>query len=126
MPAAVWRTRPARSIRRCEAICASAGFSFIVGSSEWDRRISVLDCGARDPTGTRALPPGAVGCWDCTRCCAAQTNYAMLAANTAEKGVTGFPRRYNKKWPTALKAQRAKFREETPVTRQNREKSLFC
>src|SRR5260221_531424 len=31
MPAAVWRTMPARSIRRCETICASAGVSRRVG-----------------------------------------------------------------------------------------------
>ena len=31
-----------------------------------------------------------------------------------------------KKTARALAAQRAEFREETPVTRQNRENSLFC
>src|SRR3990167_4524387 len=35
MPALVWRTRPARSIRRCDTICASAGFSFMVGRKYW-------------------------------------------------------------------------------------------
>src|SRR6267142_6002029 len=39
MPALVWRTRPARSIRRCETICASAGFSFRVGRKYWLIRI---------------------------------------------------------------------------------------
>src|ERR1700743_1659322 len=31
MPALCWRTMPARSISRCETICASAGFSRSVG-----------------------------------------------------------------------------------------------
>src|SRR5258708_6593763 len=47
MPAEVWRTRPARSIRRCETICASAGFSFMVGRKYWLIRIlvrSLLGC----------------------------------------------------------------------------------
>src|SRR6516165_3472058 len=35
MPALVCRTRPARSMRRWEAICASAGFSFNVGRKYW-------------------------------------------------------------------------------------------
>src|SRR5262249_59512261 len=41
MPALVWRMRPARSIRRCETICASAGFSFMVGRKYWLIRILV-------------------------------------------------------------------------------------
>src|SRR6266550_3252641 len=41
MPALVWRTRPARSISRCETICASAGFSFRVGRKYWLIRILV-------------------------------------------------------------------------------------
>ena len=40
MPAEVCRTRPARSISRCEAICASAGVSFMVGMKLRDRRIA--------------------------------------------------------------------------------------
>src|ERR1700730_4434610 len=39
MPALVWRTSPARSIRRCDTICASAGFSFRVGRKYWLIRI---------------------------------------------------------------------------------------
>ncbi len=41
MPAEVCRTSPARSISRCEAICASAGVSFSVGTKLWERRIAV-------------------------------------------------------------------------------------
>src|SRR5689334_10249845 len=35
MPALVCRIRPARSMRRCETICASEGFSFMVGRKYW-------------------------------------------------------------------------------------------
>src|SRR4028119_2127680 len=38
MPAEGWRTMPARSISRCEAICASAGVSLRVGRKARDRR----------------------------------------------------------------------------------------
>src|SRR5215510_11690083 len=47
MPALVWRIMPARSISRCETICASAGFSFMVGRKYWLIRIlvrSLLGC----------------------------------------------------------------------------------
>src|ERR1700722_511336 len=47
MPADVWRTRPARSISRCEAICASAGVSLMVGMKAWGRRIPCLPWLAR-------------------------------------------------------------------------------
>ena len=40
MPAEVCRTSPARSISRCEAICASAGVSFMVGMKLRERRIA--------------------------------------------------------------------------------------
>src|SRR6185437_6268300 len=40
MPAAVWRIMPARSIKRCDAICASLGVSLSSGRKYWDRRIA--------------------------------------------------------------------------------------
>src|SRR5258708_11933352 len=43
MPALVCRTSPARSIRRCETICASAGFSLSVGRKYWLIRMAA-DC----------------------------------------------------------------------------------
>src|SRR5215468_2818404 len=43
MPALVWRIRPARSISRCETICASEGFSFMVGRKYWLIRMAA-DC----------------------------------------------------------------------------------
>jgi hypothetical protein len=42
MPDAICRTSPARSINRCEAICASAGISFSVGIRDSERRIMYL------------------------------------------------------------------------------------
>src|SRR4051812_42410378 len=39
MPAAVWRTSPARSISRWETICASVGFSRSVGRKNWVERM---------------------------------------------------------------------------------------
>ena len=63
MPAEVCRTSPARSISRCEAICASAGVSFSVGMKPWDRRIGFDPCGygRRDPSLARQAPPDAAG-----------------------------------------------------------------
>src|SRR3954463_9947879 len=46
MPALVCRTRPARSISRCETISASAGFSFKVGRKYWLIRMAA-DCRER-------------------------------------------------------------------------------
>src|SRR5690348_16748546 len=43
MPALVWRIRPARSISRCETICASEGVSFRVGRKYWLIRMAA-DC----------------------------------------------------------------------------------
>src|SRR5713226_6238931 len=43
MPALVCRISPARSIRRWETICASAGFSFSVGRKYWLIRMAA-DC----------------------------------------------------------------------------------
>src|SRR5579864_6649613 len=40
MPALDCRIMPARSISRCEAICASLGFSRISGRKYWERRIA--------------------------------------------------------------------------------------
>src|SRR5208282_6275864 len=50
MPEADCRTMPARSISRCETICASLGFSFSSGRKYWDRRIL---------PGTRVVSAGA-------------------------------------------------------------------
>ena len=62
MPAEVWRTKPARSISRCEAICASAG-RFLQRGDEaagqaHDRGPSFLECG-RDPSGLASSSPDA-------------------------------------------------------------------
>src|SRR5882724_5983855 len=46
MPALVWRIRPARSISRCETICASEGVSFSVGRKYWLIRMAA-DCRER-------------------------------------------------------------------------------
>ncbi len=40
MPADDWRIIPARSISRCETICASDGVSFNVGRNYWDKRMA--------------------------------------------------------------------------------------
>src|SRR5205807_4194997 len=40
MPAEDWRIMPARSISRCETICASLGFSRISGKKYWERRMA--------------------------------------------------------------------------------------
>src|ERR1043165_5631224 len=56
MPALIWRTNPARSMRRCHTICASAGVSFKVGRKYWLRRMSggVHIVGLRANLGNRA------------------------------------------------------------------------
>src|SRR3954471_15146945 len=46
MPVLVCRTRPARSISRCETISASAGVSFSVGRKYWLIRMAA-DCRER-------------------------------------------------------------------------------
>src|SRR5215813_12589833 len=58
MPALVWRISPARSIRRCETICASEGFSFMVGRKYWLIRMAA-DCRERAlQRQTGAIPTG--------------------------------------------------------------------
>src|SRR6185436_6818434 len=58
MPALVCRTRPARSISRCETICASEGFSFMVGRKYWLIRMAA-DCRERAlQRQTGAVPAG--------------------------------------------------------------------
>src|SRR5436190_1063885 len=64
MPALVWRTRPARSISRCETICASEGFSFMVGRKYWLIRMAA-DCRER----TLQRQTGAQSRWFCTGAC---------------------------------------------------------
>src|SRR3954463_16655040 len=54
MPALVCRTKPARSISRCETICASEGFSFRVGRKYWLIRMAA-DC--RERCGQRQTAP---------------------------------------------------------------------
>src|SRR5579862_9844862 len=60
MPALVWRTSPARSIRRCETICASAGFSLRVGRKYWLIRMA-RNVGSEDCHGKPGLSPAVSG-----------------------------------------------------------------
>ena len=83
MPAEVCRTSPARSISRCEAICASAGVSFMVGMKLRERRIaggSVWLRGA-DPNRRRADPAS-------LRCSVAENYCALHKAARAIKSLS--------------------------------------
>src|SRR6185312_10469541 len=88
MPAEVWRTRPARSIRRWEAICASFGVCLSVGMKPRERRIASTthEEVAADPTRHGEVPPDGEGTkWTPEFLCVAQEIRAINSPSTVEK-----------------------------------------
>src|ERR1700759_4056181 len=85
MPALVWRISPARSISRCETICASEGFSFMVGRKYWLIRMAA-DC--REQPLQRQTE--AYSGWFCTGRCphTATTKRAQSTGETANARAT--------------------------------------
>src|SRR5215471_20361067 len=84
MPALVCRISPARSIRRWETICASEGFSFMVGRKYWLIRMAA-DC--REQPLQRQTE--AYSGWFCTgRCPHTATTEGTIDGGTANARAT--------------------------------------